>query len=168
MAEGSPDAGFVTRFATRFVALVRLKSGDVEAVCTSLSLTGGFLTCETECKPGDLVEVSIQPPRRARTDVDLVGEVVYMVTKSGRGAPGLGLRWRVIQDADALALLLKSAALRQARDPSALVNFKETLVETPGAVSPVAVDIDGRTSTDTRAAASDEAPTVSTGKRKPG
>ena len=156
------------RYVTRFVALIRLKSGDVEAVCTSLSLTGGFLACEAPCKPGDIVEVSILPPRLAKADVDLVGDVIYVVAKTSRGAPGIGLRWRKPKNPEPLTLLLKSAALRESRDPRSTVNFKETLVETPGGASPISVDVDGRTSTDTQAAVDDGPDTVQTSTRRRG
>ncbi len=104
------------RYVASWPAVLRLADGDVQAICTSLSASGAFVECEVAGRPGDVLNVSLQPRRASRPDVELQGEIVYAVHGGGRRSAGLGLRWLPPQDIEPLHVLLRVVELRAARD----------------------------------------------------
>lgn len=74
----------VPRYATELAAVARLGPAVVEATCTNLSESGAFLQCAAAVQPGDTIELALQPRRATAQDVELKGEIVYVVRGGGR------------------------------------------------------------------------------------
>lgn len=121
-----------SRYAVRRPMLARLPKGDVDGVCTSISMSGGFFACDAQPALGETVRVSIQPRRASRADIDLHGTVAYVV-KGGTLQPrGFALQWLPPPDPEPLERLVRWA---EAMDRQGLSDTpsarRDTLVEAP-------------------------------------
>lgn len=96
-------------------AVIRHQAGRVDATCTSLGLSGGFLCCDWVPELGQVIEVAIQPRRASREDVELHGRVVMLSRAGGPERRGFGLRWIEPADPKPLAILVNWARNMAAR-----------------------------------------------------
>lgn len=109
------DAPSDERYAVQRPAVVRTPAGEVDATCTSLGLTGGFVCCDWVPELAQVVEVAIQPRRASRDDVRLLGRVVMLSRAGGPERRGFGLRWIAPEDPKPLAILVNWARNMAAR-----------------------------------------------------
>ena len=111
-------------------AVIRTQGGRIDATCTNLGLSGGFLCCDWEPELGQVLEVAIQPRRASREDVELLGRVVVLSRAGGPERRGFGLRWIEPNDPKPLATLVnwaRNMAARGAVDGGAAV--RETVLD---------------------------------------
>ena len=108
--QAPPERRSDGRYVVKRPALLRRDGGDMEATCTSISSTGGFLATTALAKPGDRIVVSIQPRRASRADIELTGTVVYVVRPGSVQPQGLGVRWHPPKNSEPLEILLRWAA----------------------------------------------------------
>lgn len=94
-ADLSPDE----RFAVQRPAVVRTQAKTAPATCTSIGLSGGFLTCDWAPELGAVLEIAIQPRRASRDDIELQGRVVMLSRAGGPERRGFGVRWLLSESA---------------------------------------------------------------------
>ena len=152
MHRSADDRRSDDRFAVQRPAVLRLITGDVTCVCTSISMGGGFVACNAAVELGQVVPLAVQPGRFSRPDIERAASVLYVVRPGGVQAQGLGLRWVPGQDLGQLAILVGWASnmARQGMldDPHAkrdtLMDLTEEQTAALAATAPVpAVSSDG-------------------------
>lgn len=81
------------RYPVQRPAVVRAQAKTAPATCTSIGLSGGFLTCDWAPELGAVLEIAIQPRRASRDDIELQGRVVMLSRAGGPDRRGFGVRW---------------------------------------------------------------------------
>lgn len=85
----------------------------------------------------------MQPRRATAQDVELKGEVVFVVRSGGRRPSGFAVRWQDPADPVPLARLVRDAALKAARDDVAAPSLRDTLLDYSGTSAYEALAPDG-------------------------